>query len=53
MKKTILSIGIVVLIIAMLVFTVFFGLDLGIFRIEALQDGVSLGLDLVGASEST
>ncbi len=51
MKKTILSIGIVVLIIALMVFTVFFGLDLGVFRIEALQDGVTLGLDLVGGSE--
>ena len=53
MKKTILSVSIVVLIIALLLFTVFFGLDLGAFRIEPLQDGITLGLDLVGGSEIT
>ena len=53
MKKCILSIGIVVLIIALLLFGVFFGFNLGIINIEPLQDGISLGLDLVGGSEIT
>ena len=53
MKKCILSIGIVVLIIALLLFGVFFGFNLGVVSIEPLQDGISLGLDLVGGSEIT
>ena len=53
MKKCILSIGIVVLIIALLLFGVFFGFNLGFINIEPLQDGISLGLDLVGGSEIT
>ncbi len=53
MKKTILSIGIVVLIIAILIFGVFFGFNLGVVNIEPLRDGISLGLDLVGGSEIT
>ncbi len=53
MKKCILSIGIVVLIIALLLFGVFFGFNLGVISIEPLQDGISLGLDLVGGSEIT
>ena len=53
MKKCILSVGIVVLIIALLLFGVFFGFNLGIVNIEPLRDGISLGLDLVGGSEIT
>ena len=53
MKKAILSIGIVVLIIALLLFGVFFGFNLGVINIEPLRDGISLGLDLVGGSEIT
>ena len=53
MKKAILSIGIVVLIIAILIFGVFFGFNLGVVNIEPLRDGISLGLDLVGGSEIT
>lgn len=53
MKKTILSVGVVVVIIALLAFAVFYGLDLGFVEIEPLQDGVTLGLDLVGGSEIT
>ncbi len=53
MKKSLLSIGIVVLIIALLVFAVFFGLNLGLVEIDPLRDGISLGLDLVGGSEIT
>jgi len=53
MKKTILSIGVVVVIIALLVFAVFYGLNLGFVEIDPLQDGVTLGLDLVGGSEIT
>ena len=50
MKKCILSVGAVVLIIAILAFTLFFGVDLGVAEIEPLQDGITLGLDLVGGS---
>jgi len=53
MRKAFLSIGAVVLITALLLFCVFFGLNLGPIEIEALQDGVTLGLDLVGGSEIT
>ena len=53
MKKCILSVGVVVLIIALLLFGVFFGFNLGPISIEPLQDGISLGLDLVGGSEIT
>ena len=50
MKKCILSVGVVVLIIALLLFGVFFGFNLGIVNIEPLRDGISLGLDLVAAA---
>ena len=53
MKKVILRIGAVVIFIALLLFAVFYGLNLGLVHIEALQDGITLGLDLVGGSEIT
>ena len=51
MKKCIISISAIVLIIAVLVFSVFFGLNLGPIDIDPLKDGITLGLDLVGGSE--
>jgi len=53
MKNCVLRIGTVVLIIAVLFFSVLYGFDLGFMRIEALEDGITLGLDLVGGSEIT
>lgn len=53
MKKVILSTGAIIIIIALLLFAVFYGLNLGLIHIEALQDGITLGLDLVGGSEIT
>ncbi|MBR2716948.1 MAG: protein translocase subunit SecD [Oscillospiraceae bacterium] len=53
MKKTILSVSVVVILIALLIFAVFFGLNLGLVNVEPLQDGITLGLDLVGGSEIT
>jgi SecD/SecF fusion protein len=53
MKKCILTIAAVVLIIAILAFAVFYGLDLGPLNIDPMKDGITLGLDLVGGSEIT
>ncbi len=53
MKKTILSFAAMILIIALLCFTAWNGLDFGFFRIPSVRDtenGVRLGLDLVGGS---
>ena len=44
MKKTILSVSVVVILIALLIFAVFFGLNLGLVNVEPLQDGITLGL---------
>ena len=51
MKKTVISLAVIILIIAVLVFTAFFGLDLGIVSIDEVSRGITLGLDLVGGSE--
>ena len=53
MKKSIITYVIVVALIALLAFTAVFGLDLGFTKIPSLEDGVTLGLDLVGGSEIT
>lgn len=53
MKKSIITYVIVVALIALLAFTAVFGLDLGFTEIPSLEDGVTLGLDLVGGSEIT
>ena len=53
MKKCVLTIAAVVLVIAILAFCVFFGLDLGPLKVEPMKDGITLGLDLVGGSEIT
>lgn len=53
MKKSILTYVVVVALIVLLAFTAVFGLDLGFTQIPSLEDGVTLGLDLVGGSEIT
>ena len=53
MKKSILTYVIVVALIVLLAFTAVLGLDLGFAEIPSLEDGVTLGLDLVGGSEIT
>lgn len=53
MKKTILKLTAMVLLIALLCFTAWYGLDLGFFSIPSARDtdnGIRLGLDLVGGS---
>ncbi len=51
--KGILTFAVVILIIALLIFSWFFGLNLGIFKIDPVSQGITLGLDLVGGSEIT
>ncbi|MDR0937511.1 MAG: protein translocase subunit SecD [Oscillospiraceae bacterium] len=53
MRKSALTIGGLLLIIAILVFTSFFGLDILGFKLPSLERGVKFGLDLVGGSEIT
>lgn len=53
MKKSILTYVVVVALIVLLAFTAVFGLDMGFAEIPSLEDGVTLGLDLVGGSEIT
>ncbi len=53
MKKSILTYVIVVTLVFLLALTAVFGLDLGFCEIPSLEDGVTLGLDLVGGSEIT
>ncbi len=53
MKKSIITYLVVDLLIVLLAFTAFFGLDLGFVEIPSLEEGVTLGLDLVGGSEIT
>ena len=51
MKKCILTVGAVVLVIAVLLFSVFYGFNLGFLDIMPIDEGITLGLDLVGGSE--
>lgn len=53
MKKSIITYVVVVALIALMACTAAFGLDLGFVEIPSLEDGVTLGLDLVGGSEIT
>lgn len=53
MKRTVLTVSAVVLAICLVLFIIFFGLDLGVFRIPDISEGITLGLDLVGGSEIT
>lgn len=53
MKKSIITYVVVIALIALLAFTAGYGLDLGFVEIPSVEDGVTLGLDLVGGSEIT
>ena len=53
MKKSIITYVIVIALIALMACTAAFGLDLGFVKIPSLEQGVTLGLDLVGGSEIT
>ena len=55
MKKKYSPIGmiVIVLVIALSTWTIFNGLNLGIVKIPNIQNGVVLGLDLVGGAEIT
>ena len=48
MKKSIITYVIVIALIALMACTAAFGLDLGFCEIPSLEDGVTLGLFLVG-----
>ncbi len=53
MKKSIVSVVIVCLVLALFAWTALFGLNLGFYEVQPLSQGVVLGLDLVGGSEIT
>lgn len=53
MKKSIISLVLVIAVIALLLYTAVFGLNLGFARIGSVGEGIVLGLDLVGGSEIT
>ncbi|MBR6521265.1 MAG: protein translocase subunit SecD [Oscillospiraceae bacterium] len=53
MKRSVLTIGAVVILIALFLFSSFFGLSLGAIDVPPLDEGITLGLDLVGGSEIT
>ncbi len=53
MKRSVLTIGAVFILIALFLFSAFFGLSFGAFEVLPLEDGITLGLDLVGGSEIT
>lgn len=51
MKRTVITITVLVLLIALFSFVAAYGLDIGSTRIPNISEGISLGLDLVGGSE--
>ncbi len=53
MKKSIITLLVVVLVLALFSTTALFGLNLGFMEIPSVAEGVVLGLDLVGGSEIT
>lgn len=53
MKRSILTIGAIFILIALFLFSAFFGLSLGVVDVPPLKEGITLGLDLVGGSEIT
>lgn len=53
MKRTVITLVIVFVLTALLLFTAFNGLQIGSLSIPSLTEGVTLGLDLVGGSEIT
>ncbi len=53
MKKSILTYAIILALVVLLALTAVFGVDMGFAEIPSLEEGVTLGLDLVGGSEIT
>ncbi len=53
MKRSIITIGAIIIVIALFLFSAFFGIAIGSFEIPPLKEGITLGLDLVGGSEIT
>lgn len=53
MKKSMITLVIMLAVLALLVTTAFAGLNLGFLKLDSVKDGVVLGLDLVGGSEIT
>jgi protein-export membrane protein SecD len=53
MKKSIISVVVVFALTALFLVTALCGLNLGVFEIQSVSDGVPLGLDLVGGAEIT
>lgn len=53
MKRSIISLAVIVIIIAAMLFLSFNGLTLGSLKIPSVSEGVTLGLELVGGSEIT
>lgn len=53
MKKSVITVVIVFALLALLLVTALCGLNLGFAQIQPIQDGIVLGLDLVGGSEIT
>lgn len=53
MKKSMITLVIMLAVLALLVTTAFSGLNLGFLKLDSVKDGVVLGLDLVGGSEIT
>lgn len=51
MKKTIFTIGLVLLVTVLLFVTALQGISIGSFKVPSVSEGISLGLDLVGGSE--
>ncbi len=51
MKRSIITITVIVLLIALLLFVSINGLTIGSVHIPSMAEGISLGLDLVGGSE--
>ncbi len=53
MKRTVITVAALVVVLAIFIFTTFFGFTIGSLEIPPLQEGITLGLDLVGGSEIT
>ncbi len=53
MKKSVISVVVILALTALFVVTALCGLNLGFFEIQSVSDGVPLGLDLVGGAEIT
>jgi len=53
MRRSVFTIAAVFIVIGFMVFSSFFGLNLGPIRVDSVDDGIKQGLDLVGGSEIT